>query len=234
MTCAEAADLIEPYLDDELEPGARAEVHEHLASCADCGESLARLRDLRTDIQTHAPRYTAPAHLQSAIQDSLRRRSFPWQWAAIAAGVLLAISAAWNVTLLRSHDPVAEAVLSSHVRSLIGTHLLDVPSSDQHTVKPWFNGRLPFAPDVQDFVGQGFPLIGGRIEYFAERPVAALVYHRRRHVINLFTWPGEGGSGESARNGFTLVHWTKNGMSYWAVSDVSADDLHQFVALYGR
>jgi anti-sigma factor RsiW len=131
---------------------------------------------------------------------------------------------------------LAQEVLSSHLRSLMGTHLLDVPSSDQHTVKPWFNGKLSFSPDVKDFSSQGFRLVGGRIEYIGDRPVAALVYQRRQHFINLFTWPSSPGSqsgyGEMKRSGYNLVFWTEDGMTCWAVSDLQIGELEQFAQLY--
>jgi anti-sigma factor RsiW len=158
---------------------------------------------------------------------------------AIAASILLAVSLAWNFTLFQSRgaglDMIAQNVLSSHVRSLIGTHLLDVPSSDQHTVKPWFNGKLDFSPDVKDFTSQGFPLIGGRIEYLVDRPVAALVYRRRQHVVNLFTWPSLSSvnhEAELTQRGYNLVHWNRASMTYWAVSDLRISELQQFANLY--
>jgi anti-sigma factor RsiW len=116
----------------------------------------------------------------------------------------------------------------------MGTHLLDVPSTDQHTVKPWFNGKLDFSPDVRDFSAQGYPLIGGRMDYIDGHPAAALVFQRRKHIINVFTWPSnapEGGA-ELGRNGYQIVHWSRDGMAWWAVSDLNSGELRQFAALY--
>ena len=246
MTCVPAKSLLESYLDDELDAAQTAHVAEHLASCSSCAGVHAQLLELRAGIRTHAPYYRAPAGLRQRIQVSVRQadrqadRHAPafWRWIAIAAAILLAVSAAWNIALFRSRtssaDLIAQDVLSSHVRSLMGVHLLDVPSSDQHTVKPWFNGKLDFSPDVRDFAAQGYPLIGGRIDYARGRPVAALVYQRRKHIINVFTWPSAATDGgpELDRNGYHVVHWDTSGMSWWAVSDLNVGELRQFENLY--
>jgi anti-sigma factor RsiW len=200
---------------------------QHLLSCPSC------------IMRTQARYYEAPAGLEEKIRQSLRQENFtpsPWRWLAIAASLLLVASVAWNIALLRSRvDPgqlLAADVFSAHVRSLAGTHLLDVPSSDQHTVKPWFNGKLDFAPTVRDL--DGFLLLGGRLEYFEGHPAAALIYGRRKHVINLFTWPSVTPIAEATqtRNGYHLQSWSRNGMTYWAVSDLNETELRQFVSLY--
>jgi len=243
MTCPPARRLLEPYLDDELDATQTAQVAEHLASCPSCGEAHAQLLELRAGIREQAPYYRAPAGLPNRIRAAVRQSEHrqtagPWRRLAIAAAILLLASAAWNIALFRSHtsgaDLLAQNVLSSHVRSLMGEHLLDVPSSDRHTVKPWFNGKLDFSPDVRDFAAQGFPLIGGRIDYVGDRQVAALVYHRRQHVINLFTWPAAAPDGptELTRNGYHIVHWNSAGMAWWAVSDLSVDELRRFEDFY--
>lgn len=241
MNCEPARGLIEPYIDDELDAAGRAQVEEHLANCDDCTTVRARLLQLREDIRTGAPYYPPPAHLPDRVRFALRRESAsqsrPWRPLALAASILLAISLGGNFALLRSRSSASDVpqVLSSHVRSLIGTHLLDVPSSDRHTVKPWFNGKLDFAPDVKDLTAQGFPLVGARIDYIGDRPVAALVFHRRQHIINLFIWPSPaGGSAETARNGYNALHWTQKGMSYWAVSDLASGELRQFAKIYAE
>jgi anti-sigma factor RsiW len=245
MTCEPAKNLLEPYLDDELDASQRAQVAAHLAACSACAAMHAQLLELRDGIRAHAPYYRAPAGLRDRVRASVRQADSqdarqsagPWRWLAIAAAILLAISAGWNIALFRSRssvgDSIAQNVLSSHVRSLMGTHLLDVPSSDQHTVKPWFNGKLDFSPDVRDFAAQGFSLIGGRIDYVDGRSVAALVYQRRQHIINVFTWPSTAvGGPEIDRNGYHMVHWNSAGMAWWAVSDLNAGELGQFVGLY--
>jgi len=242
MTCESAKSLTGAYADDELDAGVDAQVREHLATCGSCAEAHAQLLALRAGIRERAPYYRAPAYLQdrvrAAVRQAGRQAAEPWRWIAIAAAILLAVSAAWNAVELRSpnflRDQFAQSVLSSHVRSLLGTHLLDVPSSDQHTVKPWFNGKLDFSPDVRDLAPQGFPLIGGRIDYVGDRTVAALVYQRRQHVINLFTWPSPAPDRptELTRNGYHIVHWSSGGMAWWAVSDLNAGELRQFVNFY--
>lgn len=237
MKCS--ADLISAYLDDEIDAAQRAVVDEHLAACPDCSQVYARLLQQKHEIQSAAPRYTAPPHLRQSIRDALRREAqppapqTPWRALAIAASLLLAVSLSWNFLQLRPRTAVpdlASAVLADHIRSLIGTHLIDVASSDRHTVKPWFAGKLDFSPAVEDLSPQGFPLAGGRVDYLADRRVAALVYYRRQHVINLFVWPGSSPGTEAgiSERGYHLLHWNDGLMTYWAVSDLSPVELQTF------
>jgi anti-sigma factor RsiW len=246
MNCSH--ELIEAYLDKELDAALHAEVEQHLAACQDCSEAYGRLRKQQAGIKAEAPYYSAPPALGRSVRDALRRMekaevrrpvsAIPWRSMAIAAGLLLAASVSWNVIQLRQRAAgeadLAGNVLTDHIRSLIGTHLVDVPSSDQHTVKPWFAGKLDFSPAVRDLDAQGFRLAGGRIEYLSGRRVAALVYYRRQHVINLFIWPdgSSGSEGRTSRDGYNLVHWTDGSMTYWAVSDVNAADLVTFRTLF--
>ena len=248
MKCS--PELLEGYLDQELEPGLQAEVEEHLAGCAECSAAYDRLRAMQSRIRSQAPRYEAPPGLQKLVRQAVERaaaeersprRELPWRMLAIAASLLLAVSLGWNFNQLRLRAPeretIAQNVIASHVRSLIGTHLLDVTSTDQHTVKPWFNGRLDFAPMVKDLAPQGFPLIGGRIEYLSDRAVAALIYQRRKHVINLFTWPvsrSDAGESHFSQNGYNVLQWSDASMTYWAVSDVSASELNEFRELLAK
>jgi anti-sigma factor RsiW len=235
-------DLIEAWLDEELDAGGAAAVARHVEDCAACAEISARLREQKGRIRAEAPYYRAPADLRESIRSALRRadtmgREKYWRAVAIAACVLLALSIAWNV--LRTHTvapQLAESVLDDHIRSLIGGHTVEVPSSDRHTVKPWFAGKLDFSPEVKDLSAEGFPLAGGRVEYIAGHRVAALVYQRRQHIIDLFTWPeaSEQSPLKISRNGYNALHWNSGGMTYWAVSDVSMDELETLRELYGR
>ncbi len=245
MICSR--ELIEGYLDEELDPAARAQVEEHLASCPDCAETSAKLRSLKAGIRAEAPYYEAPAELRQSVQAALRRaareesatvRMPVWRYAGIAAALLLVASLGWMGGRYTGRAPqddlLAQTLVASHIRSLIGTHLMDVVSTDQHTVKPWFNGKLDFSPDARDLASDGFPLLGGRVDYVSNRAVAVLVYGRRQHVINLYEWPDTAAERETrfARNGYNVIHWTHDGTTYWAASDVSFPELERFRALH--
>ena len=248
MTCESAHELIPPFLDQELEPSQRLEIEAHLRSCVACAEFHHELSELRKTIRGGAPYFQAPQGLDGRIRKALRQEARPtlqsrgpWVWIAAAASLGFAAAMIWGIVLLRSttaHPDLALEIVSSHVRSLMPGHLLDVPSTDRHTVKPWFNGKLDFSPRVVDLTDEGFPLTGGRLDYLDNRSAAALVYRRRQHVINLFVWPSQEGSAEpggvSTRNGFTIVHWREQGLGYWAVSDLSGDELREFARLYQK
>jgi len=162
-----------------------------------------------------------------------------WRWAAAFAVLVVCSVAAWQLLpglpALSSNQRLAAEVFSSHVRSLEANHLMDVVSTDQHTVKPWFDGKLDFSPPVEDLASDGFPLIGGRLDYLGGREVAALVYQRRKHFINVFVWPDASGSSAppamESRQGYNLMRWSRGGFHFWAASDVSAADLAEFVRL---
>lgn len=249
MTCDSAHELIQPFLDQELDPAQKSEIEAHLRSCVACAEFHHELTELRNTIRAGAPYYRAPQGLGGRVRKALRQEARgalqhqrgPWAWIAAAASLGFAAAMVWGIVMLRSTalpPALAQEIVSSHVRSLMPGHLLDVPSTDRHTVKPWFNGRLDFSPRVVDLTDEGFPLTGGRLDYLDNRPVAALVYQRRKHIINLFVWPSADASNDrsslSARNGFTIVHWREQGLGYWAVSDLSGDELRKFARLYER
>ncbi len=247
MTCSD--ELIGGYLDRELDLLLDVEIEQHLANCEHCSEICAILRTQKNAIQLQAPYYPAPARLKRAVGEALTkdiepergtfRQGLAWRWFAIAASVLLIASATWNASGFRQaqREVIVQTLIASHVRSLMGNHLLDVASTDQHTVKPWFNGRTDFSPEVQDFGNQGFPLVGGRLDYIDGRTVAALIYRRRQHLINLFTWPTSTAyakESQFARNGFNVLQWSDGPMTYWIVSDLDSAELSEFRRLCGR
>ena len=192
--------------------------------------------------------YRAPDALRARIRSSIaaegRRQSRPklWTWGGIAAGMAAASVISWNAALMQARvggEGVLEReVASAHVRSLMAEgHLNDVVSTDQHTVKPWFQGKLDFAPVVNDLAPSGYPLTGGRLDYIDGRPVAALTYRSRLHVLNLFEWPaadaGDAKPELVTRNGYSIVRWKRGGLQYWLVSDASPADLLKFAHVFG-
>jgi anti-sigma factor RsiW len=254
MSCKLTARFVPGYLDGELDLSRTIEMETHLQSCADCARELERQKALRAALQRGSLAYAAPEALREVIQSSLRSAAPPvetretlnaWRpfavlrWAGAFAVLALCVVTAWQfVPGLRGpagdQGMVAE-VLASHVRSLEANHLMDVASTDQHTVKPWFDGKLDFSPPVEDLASDGFPLVGGRLDYLQGREVAALVYQRRKHFINVFVWPSAMGTSSSqtteSRQGYVLMRWSRGGFQFWAVSDVSAADLAGFVRL---
>lgn len=238
MDCAKTQELLDAYLDGELDVAGTLEAERHLSGCAACAAELAGLQRLQTAVRSADLRYAPPSQLESRVRGALRRevaprrRLLPALLAMVAAAaILVAAVGPWSRT---ASDPLVAEVTAAHVRSLLADHRTDVASSDRHTVKPWFTGRLDYAPPTPDLADAGFPLIGGRLDYLDGRPVAALVYERRKHAINLFVWPIPG-AGDSeptsvARQGYSLCHWTQGGMTWWAVSDLNAEELAGFVA----
>jgi len=238
--CGEMHLLLQAELDGEISAAEAAGLAAHLASCADCRHVQAELRTLTASLRAELPRYPAPPRLRAAL--SLRghraaavTRLRWWPSAAgFAAGVGVAAAVMLTVLPTPPGDTLATAAVAGHIRALQLDHLIDVPSSDRHTVKPWFDGRLDYAPPVRDLAAQGFPLAGGRLDYLAGRPVAALIYRRDRHVINLFVWPAPGASPASERslNGYNVVSWQEEGMRFLAVSDLNAPELDHFAELW--
>jgi len=261
VNCKEVINLMDGYLDSELDPVTSQTVEHHLRECPNCDQAYNAHGSLMRAIASSSPYHRAPAGLRERIQSSLREeigerttRSvvpdaqplFPrrlaeariirwdtsWNWLALAAAIIFAAIITFNlVPRLRpgSDQLLATQLIAGHVRSLMANHLTDVASSDQHTVKPWLDTKLDFAPAVPDLSSKGFPLIGGRLDYLDNRPVAALIYQRRKHFVNLFVWPVESNAAKAtktiSRQGYHLLHWADTDFSYWAVSDVSADDL---------
>lgn len=246
--CPDKAMLLEALFDGELDAVHAAEVEAHAAGCAGCRAALSDLASMRAMLRAAAVREAAPERLKARIAAAaeparaanddrpllaLRRRA-PLAAFGGVAGVAACLALALFVAPMLSPGPLEDELVAGHVRSLQANHLIDVATSDQHVVKPWFDGRLDFAPPVIDLAQQGFPIVGGRLDYLDHRAVAAVVYRRGRHLINLFIWPQTKPppAGRHARDGYTLLDWSQGGMTYWAVSDVSPDDLVVFEALH--
>jgi anti-sigma factor RsiW len=236
-------ELLHVYVDGELDLINARDFEQHLQTCKECQRMEKQIRELHTAVTNAAPAYRAPAHLRRNVRAALRREAraddrvfSPWLIMTGAACVLLLFGAVLFQTARTSeNNAIADQVIANHVRSLLATHLLDVASSDQHTVKPWFEGKIDFAPAVTDFASQGFPLIGGRLDYLNGRTVAVLVYQRNKHPINLFVAPISSARDSSpsflTRRGYNLLRWTRNGMEYWAISDLNETELRQFAAV---
>ena len=249
MVCRDVMDRLSPFLDDELDPVASREVSRHLESCADCAAAFDRRRrlseSLRRDLEYHRASDLLRARVvrdaRAAVGEGARsRRAAPsWRWLSVAAAVVAVVGGTWWVTTLpREHadDLTAREVVSGHIRSLMANHLTDVASTDQHTVKPWFAGKLDFSPPVTDFAAAGYPLVGGRLDYLQGHSVAALVYLHHKHAINVFVWPvasaHERVTPAMTQQGFHVIHGTHAGMAYWVVSDLNAEELASFARMF--
>jgi anti-sigma factor (TIGR02949 family) len=248
MNCEEARRLLPAYADGELELSQALALEQHLQGCAECAAALRVHKGLSQAVRG-LPYHRAPDTLRARLRRQLpaaapaapvaqprppRRRELT-RWAMpIAAALALTVGLNLGLGTRRADETLREELVAAQVRSLQADHLNDVASSDQHTVKPWFAGKLDYAPPVRDLAQQGYPLAGGRLDYIARREVAALVYHHRKHAINLYIWPASDGDeaprGQS-RDGYSLVHWCKDGMEYWAVSDLNGEELKQFAQL---
>jgi anti-sigma factor RsiW len=240
MNHQEIQERIHPYVDGELDAVNAREVELHLGACEECGGLEQRIRALSGVLTASAPAYRAPAALRKSVRAALRKEVKParqtgwWVFAASAACALLLLAFAVSQTMRAPRDAITDEVVANHVRSLLATHLVDVASSNQHTVKPWFDGKVDFAPEVRDLAADGFPLVGGRLDYLQGKTVVALVYERNKHPINLFVVPASTNRGAApsalTRRGYHLIHWTRGEMDYWAVSDLNAEELQQFSA----
>lgn len=249
MECDSAKNYLHAYLDGELDLNASLEFEEHLRECPECSRIYAENRAIQSAVRDSGLYHHAPAGLAERLTtlvgeserpqtSRIRPRSQPMRWVvagALAATLLLVVASTWILYANSRHHAVellADQLVTAHVRSLQVEHLTDVATSDTHTVKPWFSGKLDFSPPVKDLAEKGFPLIGGRLDYLDNRNVAALAYHCRRHIINLFIWPSTGsaspGAAKMESQGYHLLHWTASGMEFWAVSDVNEAELHSF------
>ncbi len=244
--CPDKELMLHAFMDGELDALGIAAFEAHLATCAGCRAELERIDAIRAALQSPAARPVASAELRARVEalaggrdaEFVRPASSPsrFAWGSFAGGGAIGAMAACLALFLALPQLAApglpDQLVAGHVRSLQASHLVDIATSNRHVVKPWFNGRIDFAPPVPDLVRQGFPLVGGRLDVIDGRTVAALVYKRHLHSINLFIRPAKAFSLMPAqtirRDSYSLVHWRDNGLDYWAVSDVEPADLDLF------
>lgn len=252
MNCDDARVLMHGHLDGELDLADDLEVQRHIEECPRCASEYATQRAMRTRLKDEAFRFDAPPALKEKIRRAIpestpsRSNGYPsrrgaWVPRAVrfavpmAIGAMLALIIAPRTMAPALNQQLANEVVASHVRSLMATHLMDVASTDQHTVKPWFNGKLDFSPPVTDFAKYGFPLVGGRLDYIDGRAVAALIYQHGKHVINVFMWPTAGETTSAERieteHGYNVEQMTVAGMNCWVVSDLNPVELDKFAGL---
>jgi mycothiol system anti-sigma-R factor len=258
MDCVETQTMMHGYLDSELDLVRVVELERHLEECPHCQQAYSNQQALRAMIRAASLYHNAPDQLANRIHVAQRQaedqnsrvssavpakrrthrfwaRAWVFELAGASACLAILIFTVLRVVpwrgLASSDDVIAQQVLASHIRSLMPNHLTDVLSTDQHTVKPWFDGKLDYSPPVQDFADHDFALIGGRLDYLEDQSVAALVYQRRKHFINLFIWPSPDVArpANAARKGYNMVHWTEGGMNYWAVSELNVTELDEIV-----
>jgi anti-sigma factor (TIGR02949 family) len=250
MNCAETEVMLHALIDGELDAGHARDVESHVGSCPGCTEKFDVFRAMRTAMAGARLKETAPADLRARIEAALpapsgrviplsklsrpTRRTF-FGGFAVGSVVSAALAASLALAVFRADQDrsVADDVVSAHIRSLQAGHLMDVVTSDQHTVKPWFDGKVDVAPPVVDLTAQGFTLLGGRLDYIDAEPVASVIYQRRKHVINLFVAQRLGAehAAVTARTiqGCNVLHWTAQGLDFWAVSDLDTEELSEFV-----
>ncbi len=247
MLCRDSKKILGAFVDNEIDLMQSVAVEEHLAICADCSAFMEDQRAVKDLLKNGSFRFSAPPGFKEELLQELRPpspkklRLWPvisapaWRAAAVAAIIILSVGL---LTLLYRASSVNKTaaqneIVDSHIRSLLMNHLTDVASTDQHTVKPWFNGKLAFSPKVVDFSDKEFPLIGGRLDTMDGQTVAALIYKHRQHVINVFTYPHSADVNpmSSEQRGYHLIHWAESGMEFWLVSDLNPEELEQFAAL---
>jgi anti-sigma factor RsiW len=248
MNCQQAKPLIDPYADGELDAGGILEMEKHIHGCPACALAWRNAQTLKKSLKQDSLFFTAPTELRQRVKAELRsqiettpRWSFwNWNWLTTAttsvATICLALLLTVTLTRPSTQQRLTQEIVSSNIRSLMADHMLDVVSTDQHTVKPWFNGKLDFSPPVKDLAAQEFPLIGGRLDYIGGRSVAALIFHRNKHVINLFIWPANEKNSKPAASasiqGYNVIHWANAGMTFWAASDLNEKEMMEFVQDY--
>jgi len=239
MICDDLARDLDPLLDHELSAESEDLLRQHLRTCVICRRRVGDREAIGRMVRS-MPYRSAPERLRTQVTSRLKRSRTTRRVLTWAAAAVLALSVGGGTIAVRSlrpdrdaaADAVVAAVVDGHVQSLMADHLFDVQSTDQHTVKPWFAGRLDYAPPVSDLAPLGYPLVGGRLDYLSGRSVAALVYQRQKHAINVFVWPTSEPApaaivAQSVR-GFHLRHWIRNGMTFWAVSELNDAELTEF------
>jgi anti-sigma factor RsiW len=247
MDCKQARALLSAHVDAELGVSESMALEIHLDTCPMCRAQLAEQAEVRRQVRLEANYFRAPAHLENRINASLpqptaekqRRVRLPWNWLQLAPSLAGVFALAWGLNLSFNRpspdDAIAQEVIASHVRSLMSSRVTDVESSDQHTVKPWFSGKLDYAPTVRDFTAQGFPLVGGRLDYVGSRSVATLIYRHRQHLIAIYQWPGNARQATSpeaqSRQGYHLIKWSDRRVIHWVISDLDPKELMALVEM---
>ncbi len=243
MASPHVLDRLDGYLDREFDLGTSVEIERHLEACPQCRADYESRKTLIARIAADATYHRAPDTLRRRVQATVHAEERSGstlgmqRWMVLAASLVmvagLSSGATYWLTRGSAYAGLEEQVIASHVRSLlVENRLTDVASSDEHTVKPWFNHRLDFAPPVEDWTAQGYPLVGGRLDYLGNRTVAALVYRHRQHLVNVFVWPDAVARPtpvqQSTRQGYSIVHWSDGSMTFWAASDLNGSELLGF------
>jgi anti-sigma factor RsiW len=247
LNCHETQKLLHAFVDGELDLTTTLAIEQHLQECLTCARSQAELQEVRAAIAAGSLYFQPPATLRNRVQATVREASsssrppwtLPWRGLALAASLAFVALAGWNVIHLLTPKPsdesLARELVAVNVRAqMLPGHRFDVKSTNQHEVKPFFEDKLDYSPPVHELTDEGFQLLGGRLEYLNNRSVAALVYQRHKHHINLYVWPSQGGASNSAaetRQGFHLIHWRQSGMEFWAISDLNEGELQEFAHL---
>ena len=243
MNCENTQKLLDGYADGELDLVNHLQIERHLQDCPSCALEYKNRQTLKSAFRDDSLYFRAAPDLKKRVRTTLQRevkqdqpagKFWQWRWLALATSfaAVVVLSLVFFQARPTDDELLAQEIVSAHIRSMMANHLTDVPSSDNHTVKPWFDGKLDFAPPVIDLAAQGFPLVGGRLDYAGSRPVAALVYQRHQHFVNLFVFPttnnSDGENKMSVRQGYNLIRWNKSGMTFWAVSDLNLGELQEF------
>ncbi|MDR3456662.1 MAG: anti-sigma factor [Verrucomicrobiae bacterium] len=245
MNCADIRRLLHAHVDGELDAANSLELERHLKTCAECATEAKSLRSFSAALREAPGLYSrAPASLRNHVRElageskgESRARgtdlSWLWKFFAVGATAFVLLTLVLRPAGMSERDQLLNEAVAGHVRSLMVEHLMDVASSDQHTVKPWFDGKLDFAPDVKDFAADGFPLVGGRLDYLGGRAVAALVYKHNKHFINVFVWPETGDMKPETTNlrGYSIINTAAHGLRYCLVSDLNAKELGDLAGL---